>query len=335
MRRTVGLALKLGIFAAIVAACLTLVVNSLRTPVEGEQRAFTAVISDVSGLFTGSDVRMSGVQVGKVKSITLDGALARVGFTVKSDEPIFDNTKVAVRYQSLVGQRYVELIRADQDGSPLPPESTIPLANTIASFDVSVLFNGLQPLFTTLDPAALNTFGENLLRVIQGDGSGIGPALRDIEQLSKFASNRQQLITVLIGNLGIVSQSIAGKSQQVGELVKQLNLIVGDIANRADGIVKSSIDANETLTRGADLLGQLEAAYDDSYGPLDSFLRRVFPPTKQVAEALALLPTLITGFNNSMSGLTAPQNFTCTKGRADIPGIGSIVLANQRLVVCR
>ncbi|GED96713.1 MCE family protein [Gordonia crocea] len=335
MKTKLGLASKLGAFAALVVVCAVLIVNSILTPVEGDKHDFTAVITDVSGLYPGSDVRMSGVQIGKVVDIKLDGTVAKVKFDVTTDRTIYDNTRVAVRYQNLVGQRYLELLRAEKDGAPLPPDSTIPVQLTVPSFDVSRLFNGLQPLFTTLDPAAFNTLGQNLLRVIQGDGSGIGPALRDVRALADLATDRQKVVSILIANLAIVSQEIGGKSAQVGKFVQQLNTIVGNLANRADGIIASSLTANETLTRGADLLDQLQEAYDDSYDPLHQFLHRIFPPTALIAQALELLPSLISGFNNSFRTTTAPTEFHCHRGRADIPGIGRLVLGNQRLVVCR
>lgn len=39
--------------------------------------------------------------------------------------------------------------------------------------------------------AQFNRFGENLLRLIQGDETGIGPALRDLDAISEFAVDRQ------------------------------------------------------------------------------------------------------------------------------------------------
>lgn len=96
-----------------VAVVLTLIiVNALRTPVNGPVRRFDALFTDASGLIIGNDVRISGVQVGKVEKIHLDGKNARVTFNVLTDHPLYQNTTVAIRYQSLVGQRYVEIAQA-------------------------------------------------------------------------------------------------------------------------------------------------------------------------------------------------------------------------------
>ncbi|GAC58093.1 Mce family protein [Gordonia hirsuta DSM 44140 = NBRC 16056] len=328
-------ALKVLVFSGIVVACMVLIVNSIRTPVPGVKNEFTAMVSDVSGLYEGNDVRMSGVQVGKVESIELAGAVARVRFSVQEDHSIYDNTKIAVRYQNLVGQRYLELIRAERDGPVLPAGTTISEQNTIPSFDVSQLFNGFAPLFDTIEPDALNRFGQNMLNVIQGDGSGFGGLLDDVRKLASMANDRQKLVLVILRNLDNVSKSIVGKSQQIGDFVRELDFIAGDLDTRADQIHSSAVTANKVVKRGADLLDQLQAAYDDTYGPLHDFLFRLTPLAKEIQTALRLLPSLITGMNNGIKGTTTPVNYTCSKGRSGLPGIGSVVLANQRLVVCK
>lgn len=328
-------AVKVLVFTGIVGACLLLIVNSLLTPVSGPKHEFTAVISDVSGLNDGGDVRMSGVLVGKVEAIELDGPNARVRFSVQSSQAIYDNSQIAVRYQNLVGQRYLELVQADQTGAVLPAGSTIGLDQTVPSFDVSKLFNGFAPLFDTIDPAALNRFAENMLNLIQGDGTGLGGVLEDVKQLADMATDRQQFILVIVRNLDNVAKSITGKSEQVGDLVRQLNFIAADLDTRADQIHASAVTANKVVTRGADLLGELESAYDDTYGPLHNFLFRLTPLSKEIQTALRLLPSLLTGFNNRANDVSTDVDYTCSNGRSGIPGVGAVVLESQRLVVCR
>ncbi|MEJ9077714.1 MlaD family protein [Gordonia malaquae] len=328
-------AVKVIAFTVIVGFCLTLIVNSLRTPVDGPKNEFTTSISDVSGLHEGNDVRMSGVQVGKVESIVLVEGMANVTFTVKSGQSLYDNTKIAVRYQNLVGQRYLELVQPERVGAVLPAGTHIRTEQTVPSFDVSGLFNGFAPLFETIDPKALNTFAENILSVVQGDGSGFGPALKDIERLAAMANDRQQFIRVIIRNLDFVSRSIVGKSQRVGDLVRQIDPITADLDTRADEFHQSSVIANQVVVRGADLLEQLETTYDDVYWPLHDFLFRVSPLTKEMQESLRLVPSLLTGISSSMRGVSTPVKYSCRKGSAGIPGVGSIIVDAQRLVVCR
>lgn len=328
-------AVKLAIFVAVVGLCSGFVIAALRTPVPADKVSYDAVFSDVSGLYSGDVVRMSGVAVGKVESVELDGINARVRFSADAARPLYNSTEAAVRYQDLIGQRYIELMTGPAGGVPLAPGSTIPLERTIPSFDVSKLFNGFKPLFETVDVAQLNQLGLNILRVLQGDGGGIAPALADLDRLIQHARNSEAVIVLLIRNLGAISAEIGGKSAEVGNLVKQLGGILRAFSSKTDAIITSIEQANRTLVPLIPLLEELQAAYDDSYLPLDGLLRRVLPQTDQLVEILSLVPSLISGLNQNIPASGAARTYTCGAGEAGIPGIGTVILGNQKLVVCR
>ncbi|OZC56924.1 virulence factor Mce [Rhodococcus sp. 06-470-2] len=335
MKKVTGPGLKLLVFFTVTAVCAVIIVAALRTPVGGPLSSYGAEFDDVSGLYVGDDVRMSGVQIGKVSSVDLDGGIARVGFEIEDRRPIFANTQAAVRYQNLLGQRYVELIQKDAaTGAPLASGETIPVDRTIPSFDISTLFNGFKPIFDTLDTAQLNQFTENILRMVQGDGSGLGPVLRDVDRITQFAVQRESIIGLLIDNLGQISDSIGGQSSSVADLLEQLHGLVSKLSTQMDGVLASLDQANYGLTPLVGLMEGLESAYDNSYAPVDGALRRMLPQTEQVTEMLALAPALLTGLNASIPAPGA-KTYTCSQGQQDIPGIGQIVLGGQNLVVCR
>ncbi|SIK09200.1 Putative Mce family protein [Mycobacteroides abscessus subsp. abscessus] len=215
MKRIVFLMAGLTAIVAVAVVLTLIIVNALRTPVNGPVRHYDALFTDASGLIVGNDVRISGVQVGKVEKIHLDGKNARITFNVLTDHPLYQNTTVAIRYQSLVGQRYVEIAQAPTPSAPLAAGTTIPLGQTIPSFDIAKLFNGFRPIFETLDPAQFNRLTENILQLIQGDERGIGPILRDIDAVLKLSVDRQAALQTIITNLGDISKDLGGTSDQL------------------------------------------------------------------------------------------------------------------------
>ena len=334
MIRVGGTALKLAVFTLVMALCAYVIVAALRTPVAGEKASYAASFDDVSGLYEGDDVRMSGVQIGKVDSVELDGSLATVTFSIESSRPVYRTTQAAVRYQNLLGQRYVELMQIGSGSADvLAAGATIALENTVPSFDITELFHGFEPIFDTLDTDQLNLFAENILRMVQGDGSGIAPVLKDIDSITTFATQREAIIALLIDNLGQISSTIGGKSASVASLVEQLTALVSRLSTEMEHVLSSLDQANYGLGPLVGLAEQLRSAYDGGYAPIDGMLRRLIPQTDQVTEILALTPSLLTGLNQS---IPAPgQTYTCSRGQQDIPGIGQVILGNQKLVVCR
>ncbi len=336
MRSVTRSVVWLTIFTAIAVVCALIVLTALRSPVTGAVSRYTAAFSDVSGLYAGDDVRISGVQVGKVETIRLDGRIAKVDFTAQNDHPVFANTVAAVRYQTLLGQRYVELVQPAKPDRRLPAGGNIPLGQTIPSFDVAKLFNGFRPIFQTLDPAQFNLLGENLLRLIQGDESGIGPFLHDLDVISKLAVDRQAVITAVIRNLSAISQDLGGRSQQLFHLIATLNDVLTEFNSSAQEF-RNSLDKGLPILRTTThILQYIEHIFDGSTVPLYDLSSRMWPQTSTIIAGLSLVPSLIEGIRDSLvDDKPATPTFTCSHGEVTLPGIGEVSFAQQNLVVCR
>ncbi|AXK85851.1 phospholipid/cholesterol/gamma-HCH transport system substrate-binding protein [Nocardia farcinica] len=328
-------AVKLAVFGVLIALATVFVVSAMRTPVPGDRVGYSAKFTDVSGLHTGDTVRMSGVAVGTVEAIDLVGDQALVRFSVDRGRPLYTDTRVAVRYQDLIGRRYVEIIQADTSAERLSPDSTIPVERTVASFDVSVLFDGFKPLFDTLSTAELNQFGNNILRVLQGDGSGVRPALADLERLTEQANDSEALVVLLIRNLGVIADQIGGKSQAVGDFVEQVGGIVRRFSTTTSEILLAADRGNRALGELVPILEQVRDVYDEGYPPMDALLHRLVPQSGQLVSILGLVPSLISGLNRAVPAAGAAPTVNCSAGELPLPGIGASILAGQNLVVCR
>jgi len=127
---------------------------------------------------------------------------------------------VAVKYQALTGLRYVDVVDAS-DGVPAPsPVKHIPTSMTQPSFDITKLFNGLQPVLSTLSPDDLNTFTANVDTFLSGDGSGLGPVLESVHTLTQFLADRQQIVATLLQNLKAVADTMKGHAQEFIQIVE-------------------------------------------------------------------------------------------------------------------
>ncbi|SIJ54232.1 Putative Mce family protein [Mycobacteroides abscessus subsp. abscessus] len=208
--------------------------------------------------------------MGKVEKIHLDGKNARITFNVLTDHPLYQNTTVAIRYQSLVGQRYVEIAQAPTPSAPLAAGTTIPLGQTIPSFDIAKLFNGFRPIFETLDPAQFNRLTENILQLIQGDERGIGPILRDIDAVLKLSVDRQAALQTIITNLGDISKDLGGTSDQLFYLINDLNDVLEPFEKQADEFNRAGADALPVLRRSVSLLRYIENSVDIAQAPTPS-----------------------------------------------------------------
>ena len=131
---------------------------------------YSAVFTNVSGLKGGNFVRIAGVEVGKVRNMTLhkDGTVT-VEFAIDKSLTLTEGTKAAVRYENLIGDRYLSLEEGAGSVRKLQPGQTIPLARTSPALDVDALHRRL--------PAAVPRAGSRSgQRVVRRTAEGVpGP----------------------------------------------------------------------------------------------------------------------------------------------------------------
>ncbi|WP_084487506.1 MlaD family protein [Nocardia sienata] len=321
----------LSVFGVVAVCCLSLVLTTARGPAAEVGTEYGAVFTEVSGLSTGSGVRLAGNRIGTVTAIDVsDNATARVRFSVGHDRPVLDTTHAAVRYQSVLGQYYLELSESGPGGGELAPGATIPRERTAPGFDVSRLFDGFRPLFTALDVEELGRVAENVGRVLQGDSSGIGPVLTALGDLLQYATNEHAAVAVFIHNLGKIATELGGIAEQVGVLIERIAALVGLFDNAVE-LVDSLFSQDSSLASEGGLLAEPGSPSEDAYPALHEQLRILASRPDQLVEVLSLKPELINGLNSDHPAASSASASPCSSW----PFAPAVLAGAQHEAVCR
>ncbi|MDL9937436.1 MCE family protein [Gordonia sp. ABSL1-1] len=254
---------------AVVALLLTYIIYStLERSVSGHTESFSTYFGDASGLAVGDDVRMAGVRVGRVQSIDLDNGRARVEFEVQDDQQILTNTKSQIRYQNLIGQRYLNLVLDPKVAStPMPPGSTLKLPSE-DSFDVTKLLAGFQPVFETLDAQQVNELSMGLIKTFQGDYDGNEVLLsRTIAQVGKLANdtaNRDLVIGAIIDNLSGVMRDLSQQGGQLGTVIGNMAKLIENLNGNSAAFGRAVSDLGNTASGFANVLSRSRADLSDA-----------------------------------------------------------------------
>jgi len=75
----------------------------------GEGYELKAVFSNSGGLKTGSSVVIAGVEVGRVKEISLQNYQAGVTLTLPVDVKVQEDAIASVKTKGLIGEKYIEI----------------------------------------------------------------------------------------------------------------------------------------------------------------------------------------------------------------------------------
>ncbi len=251
----------------VVTATLTAVlgISIAHTGVSGTT-GYQAVFTDVTGLTVGDDVDIAGVRVGDVTSISVyHRNLALIGFAVQSGRRLPASVTATIRYLNLVGQRYIELGQgAGPPGSILPPGGTIPLAQTTPALDLTVLFNGFQPLFQALSPGDVNELASEIIQVFQGESPNLEALVLTIGSLTTALATKDQVIDDVIGNLNSVLQTITSRGNELGGLITTLQQLVSGLAadRQSIGSAISAISSLNSATAGLLQVGRAPLSQD-------------------------------------------------------------------------
>jgi phospholipid/cholesterol/gamma-HCH transport system substrate-binding protein len=241
-----AIVVKFALFALVSALLAMVLLNTMLNGVHGSTQRFHAQFADVAGLRVGDDVRAAGVRVGRVQGIGIAHGGAEVAFELTADQPLLATTKIVMRYQNLLGQRYLALVQGPDRGARLANGATVPLARTSPGFDLTELLNGFRPLFEALRPDDVNALATSLVKVLQGEGGTVESLLAQTGRLTNFLADRDQVVGEVVDSLTPVLVDLAGRGTELRGTVKELRALMTGLARDRKSI-GSSIDGMSEL----------------------------------------------------------------------------------------
>lgn len=198
---------------------------------------FHATFTEASRLKSGQDVRIAGVPVGSVKGVDLNpDNTVDVTFDVDNRYQIYTSTRALVRYENLVGDRYLEIASGPGDLRKLPAGGTIAQENTQPALDLDALLGGLRPVLKGLDGAKVNEVSNAVIELLQGQGGALSNLLASTSSFTQDLAARDELIGTVIDDLNTVLGTVDEKGAQFDASVDQLQQLITGLAENRDPI---------------------------------------------------------------------------------------------------
>ena len=254
-------------------------------------KGYTAIFSNVSGLANGNFVRVAGVEVGKVTHISVNSDdTASVQFSANDSVVLTEGSRAAIRYDNLIGGRYLELLEGAGGTRKLPAGATIALDRTAPALDLDALIGGFRPLFRALDPNQVNALSGELISAFQGQGDSIGSFLTQTAALTSALADRDQLIGQTVVNLNTVLGSLAGQGDQFAKAVDSLSSLVAGLQARKKDLSNGLAYANAASASISDLLAQARPPLKNTVAQTDRVASTVLADKDFFDDFLNTLP---------------------------------------------
>jgi phospholipid/cholesterol/gamma-HCH transport system substrate-binding protein len=286
--------------SATVLLGLTITNSSLQSSADYQAR-----FTDVTSLNEGDDVRIGGVRVGQVETISLLGnGQAEVEFSLDAARRVPIDTRATLKYRNLVGQRYIAL-SPGRNGTTrvLPPGGTIPVERTAPAINLTELFNGFKPLFRALSPKDVNQLSYEIIQVLQGEGGTVRSLLTHTASLTATLAEKDRVIGELIENLNAVLGRVSARNSELSSLLVTLQEFVS-------GLAEDRRPIGDALDSVAGLTETTAGFLDDARVPL----RKDIAGLESVAGLLADNDELVERFLTRLPGKVATINPTGSYG---------------------
>jgi phospholipid/cholesterol/gamma-HCH transport system substrate-binding protein len=220
----------------------------------------TATFDDVADLAVGAPVMMDDLKVGSVSSIRLDrtGRRATVRFAVERSADVPADVVARVRRTSPLGEKFIDLHpRTTDPKAPALADGTVIHRTEVVS-DLEQMIGSGTATFTALSASQLAV----LLDEGQRAFGGKGPALNQI-----------------LSRLSTVAHGYAGRTDQIGSIIDDLDQLAGDLAPNTDANGQALGNLKDTLAildrndhRFFELVRSLDRLADDGNRILDEHL---------------------------------------------------------------
>ena len=246
-----------------------------------DERTVTAHFDRAIAVYPGTDLRVMGVQIGKVTSVAPEGNSVRVEMKYDGEYKLPADARAAVVTPTLVADRYVQVFPAYGGGPVMRDEADIPLNRTQTPVELDQMFKALDDLSTTLGPNASSTRGslakllESSSKALEGNGEIGSETIRNLSAAAEtFARNRGPLFDN-VRALAEITNTLADNDDTVQDFLKSLASVSDQLAGERDELETMLGSLAQVLGIVEDFIHENRAVLGDDIKRFASVLQRV------------------------------------------------------------
>jgi ABC-type transporter Mla subunit MlaD len=212
------------------------------TPFKAKPYEIKIPFNEATQLAQQSDVRISGVSIGKVQGIDVSPNGKQALATVDIDDkygPIPKNSRAILRTKTLLGETYIELTPGSSSEPALEDGGTLPEANIAESVQLDEIFR----TFDARTRAAFQTWQQEAAVGIEGQGASLSYAFGELEptftsfdRLFRQLDSQRLAVKQIFRNGATSLQALRGRQGELAGLIENSNAVFSTTAARARDI---------------------------------------------------------------------------------------------------
>ena len=216
------------------------------------------LVSDRAGLVmeNGAKVKLRGVQIGEVSSIGSDSNLASLHLKIDPGpfQYLPSNVEAEIKSSTAFGAKYVDLIvPPGASSAPLKPGAVLHSRNV--TVEVNTVFENLQSVVHSVDPAKLNSMLSAVAQSVRGKGDRIGQAITDANNVLLAVNPRMQTVRQDWQLFGETAQAYSDAAQNILSILDSFSTTSTTITTHAKSLDELLLSAVGFSQSGIDTIG--------------------------------------------------------------------------------
>src|SRR6476659_5243091 len=260
---------------------------------------YYAQFSDTGGINTGDKVRIAGVDVGRVRSMNIDGDKVVIGYSLGGTQ-IGTDSRAAIRTDTILGRRNIEI--EPRGTKPLRANGILPLGQTTTPYQIYDAFFDVTEASSHWDTETVKRSLNVLSETIDQTYPHLSAALDGVARFSETVGKRDDQIKQLLANANQIAGILGSRSEQVNKLLVNAQSLLGAINERQYAV-------SMLLERVGSFSEQVKGFIDDN------------PNLNHVLEQLRVVSDVLRERRfDLMDTLTTVANFVASLGEAVASG---------------
>ncbi len=230
---------------------------------------YYAQFSDTGGINNGDKVRIAGVDVGRVRSMKIDGDKVVIGYSLGGTQ-IGTQSRASIRTDTILGRRNIEI--EPRGTEPLRANDILPLGQTTTPYQIYDAFFDVTKAASGWDTQMVKRSLNVLSETIDQTYPHLSAALDGVARFSDTIGKRDEEIKHLLANANKIAGILGNRGEQINQLLVNAQTLLAAFNERSYAIsvllervsafseqVKGFIDDNPNLNH---VLEQLRTISD-------------------------------------------------------------------------
>jgi phospholipid/cholesterol/gamma-HCH transport system substrate-binding protein len=271
--------LKVGLLTLVAMA--SVVVMSLKITQNqsgfGKHVQYQTILTDASGIFEKTPIKVAGINAGKIKKIQLTGNKALIIFEILEDIKITPSAKLKIKSVGLLGDKFIDMDLGDQSGDRLPKDSIMITEDGegidgIAK-DASAVLKDVKEITSSIREALRDDQGRNVIKEIVANMNEVTSSLK------RITTSNEDKISKIVDDIEALSSQLAHETDRYQKDSFMADLAkIGPILNKVDDTVEDLKLIVADVKEGKGTVGKLlrdDAVVDQVSQTLSSVNRLV------------------------------------------------------------